>query len=303
MRRSRPCFALPPAESPSTIYNSHNRRVFLRAIGEFAGQVHRIERALAHNLAGFAGGLARAGRFYGFADDLFGVRRVLLEVVHQLVVDERIHRAFHVGVEFAFGLPLELRLRDLDRDDGDQALAHVVACQPAFEILDQVGGLRVTADGLGERRAEAGQVRAAVNSVDVVGEREDLLVVSVVVLNRDLDRQVVALGGVGGLLEIHRLRVEHVLVLVKVLDEFGDAALVKELVLLLGVGALVDDGDLDPLVEERLLAQPLGEFVEAEIGGREDLDVRFERDLGPGLCRLAGLLQIGGFEPFLYSCS
>ena len=130
-----------------------------------------------------------------------------------------------------------------------------------------------------------------------------IFVVSVVVLNRDLHRQVVALGGVGGLLEIHRLRVEHVLVLVKVLDEFGDAALVKELVLLLGVGALVDDGDLDPLVEERLLAQPLREFVEAEVGGREDFDVRFERDLGPGLCRLAGLLQIGGFDPFLYSCS
>src|SRR6266511_3130032 len=238
-----------------------HRRVFLRAVGEFAGQVHRVERAFAHDLASLAGCLSRARRFYSLADDLFGVRRVLLEVVYQLVVDERIYRAFHVGVELAFGLPLELRLRNLDGDHGDQAFAHVVARQPAFEILDQVGGLRVAADGFGERRAEAREVRAAVHSVDVVGEREDLLV------------------------------------LVQVLDEFGDAALVNELVLLLGVGAFVDDGDPDPLVEERLLAQPFGEFIEAEIGGREDFGVGFERNLGSGLGRLAGLLQIGGFYP------
>src|SRR6266511_680657 len=272
-----------------------HRRVFLRAVGEFAGDFQLGERAVADDLASLAGCLSRARRFYSLADDLFGVRRVLLEVVYQLVVDERIYRAFHVGVELAFGLPLELRLRNLDGDHGDQAFAHVVARQPAFEILDQVGGLRVAADGFGERRAEAREVRAAVHSVDVVGEREDLLVISVVVLNRCLDRQVVAFGRVGGLLEIQRLRVK--LVLVQVLDEFGDAALVNELVLLLGVGAFVDDGDPDPLVEERLLAQPFGEFIEAEIGGREDFGVGFERNLGSGLGRLAGLLQIGGFYP------
>src|SRR5262249_5421524 len=276
-----------------------HRRVFLRTIGEFAGQVHRIERAFAHDLARLAGGFARARRLDGLADDLLGVRRILLEIGHQLIVDERIHGAFHVGVELALGLPFELRLRNFDRDHSDQAFAHVVAGQAAFEILDQVGGLRVAADGFRERRAEARQMRAAVNRVDVVGEREDLLVISVVVLNRDLYRQVVVFGRVGGLLEIHRLRVKHVFVLVQVLDEFGDAAFVEELVLFLGVGAFVNDGDLDPFVEERFLGQRFGEFVETEVGGREDFGVGFECDLGADLGRLAGLLQIGGFDPFL----
>ncbi len=72
--------------------------------------------------------------------------------------------------------------------------------------------------------AEAGEVRAAVDGVDVVGEAEDRLGVAVVVLERDLDLDVVA----------HRfhhdgLVVQHRLAAVEVLDELGDAACVLEL--------------------------------------------------------------------------
>ena len=75
----------------------------------------------------------------------------------------------------------------------------------------------------GERRAEAAQVRAALVRVDVVGEREDRLLVGGVPLHRDLDRALVGLA-----LEGDHLAVDRLLVLVEVGDEVGDAALVVE---------------------------------------------------------------------------
>ena len=50
------------------------------------------------------------------------------------------------------------------------------------------------------------------------------------------------------------------LVLVQVLDELDDAALVEERVA--AAVALVLDDDLEALVEERQLAQPIGQRVE-----------------------------------------
>ena len=72
-----------------------------------------------------------------------------------------------------------------------------------------------------ERRAEADQVRAALDGVDVVDEREHRLGVAVVVLERDLDRDV----AIAFAREEHRLGVQRLLVLVQVLDELDDAAL------------------------------------------------------------------------------
>ena len=82
---------------------------------------------------------------------------------------------------------------------------------------------------------------------------------------------------------------EDALVLVQMLDELGDAALVEELVRLLG--PLVGDRDVDAFVQEGLFAQPLGQLVEAELGHVEDLVVRLERDLGAVLLGVAGLLR------------
>ena len=80
--------------------------------------------------------------------------------------------------------------------------------------------------------------------------------------------------------KVNRLVVQQRLVLVKVLDELGDAAAVVELVRALGLLPLVLDGDADALVEERLFAQALGEFVEAELADLEDFGVGLEGDFG-----------------------
>ena len=67
-----------------------------------------------------------------FSDDALGDVGILLEVGAELVVDDRLDDALDLGVaELRLGLPLELRLRDLDADDGGQAFADVVAADVA----------------------------------------------------------------------------------------------------------------------------------------------------------------------------
>ena len=102
-------------------------------------------------------------------------------------------------------------------------------------------------------------MRAAVDRVDVVGKRIDLLVVAIVVLDRNLDREIVAFP-----FEIDRLVVKRDLVLVQMFDEFGNAALVIELVRTLRFLALVLDRDPDSFVEKCLFAKSLGQLVETE---------------------------------------
>src|SRR5213075_1635340 len=99
---------------------------------------------------------------------------------------------------------------------------------------------------------EAGEVRAPLDRVDVVGEREDRLLVGVVPLHRDLDLALVAALA----LEVDEVAVDRILRLVDVRDEVLDDALVVELDRLT-VSALVDDLDVQTLCEERGLAQAL----------------------------------------------
>ena len=130
----------------------------------------------------------------------------------------------------------------------------------------------VGVDRARQRRAEAREVRAALVGVDVVREGEDGLLVGGVPLHRDLDRAVVGL-----VLEVDGLAMERVLVLVQVVDEVDDAALVVERVLLAG-GALVDEVDPQAAGEERGLPHPLGERGVVVGDLLEDLGVGRERD-------------------------
>ena len=92
------------------------------------GQAAAGERALADGLAGLARGLAGAGGVQGLVDDALGDRRVGLEEELELLADDLLHDAVHLGVgELGLGLALEPGLGNLDRDDGHQALADVVA--------------------------------------------------------------------------------------------------------------------------------------------------------------------------------
>ena len=122
--------------------------------------------------------------------------------------------------------------------------------------------------------------------VDVVGEREDGLLVGGVPLQRDLDRALVGLAG-----EEDDLLLDRVLVLVQVGDEVLDPALVVEL----GPGALaalVLDRDPQAAGEERRLAQALLERREVEVERLEDLGVGQEGDRGAGVLRRLALREL-----------
>ena len=133
---------------------------------------------------------------------------------------------------------------------------------------------------------------AAFVGVDVVGEREFLRVVAVVPLQRDLGVDAVAIAA-----HVDRLLVDDAFVLVQVLDERDDAAVVMETMVL--AVAFVVEGDGHAGVEERELAQALSERVEAELRRLEDLRVGLERDFRAALLRRAGDDKIGLRRPAL----
>ena len=96
--------------------------------------------------------------------------------------------ALDLGVaQLGLGLALELRVGQLDADDRRQALADVVAREVGVVVLEDRVLARVVVERARQRGAEAGDVGAAVDRVDVVGEGEDALAVAVVVLERDFD--------------------------------------------------------------------------------------------------------------------
>ena len=98
------------------------------------------------------------------------------------------------------------------------------------------------------------------------------LVIAVVVLNRDLDRQRIGFGGFS--IEMNRLAVKNGLVLVQMLNELGDAALIEKLVRLLG--SLVVDADSNTRIQESFLTQALRQSIEVVLGNFKYLGVGFE---------------------------
>ena len=212
--------------------------IALLAIGELAGQAAGIERALApRQFASFARRLAGARGIDGLGANLASHRGILFETLHQLLVNEAGHRALDIAVEFSLGLPLELRLRQLHADHRHQTFAHVLALEVLLHVLEQALVLPKLIDGSRQRGAEPGKVSAAIDGVDVVGKREDILRIAVVVLERELHVDVVAVA-----FRVDRRGVQHFFVLVEVLDEFGDAAVVMKLALFVAALVLKADG-------------------------------------------------------------
>src|SRR5919112_5644612 len=113
-------------------------------------------------------------------------------------------------------------------------------------------------------------MRTALVRVDVVGEREERLLVGVVPLERDLD-----LAGVARVLEVDDLLVQGRAraLAVQVLHEVDDAAVVLE-GRLEALAALVAEADLEPLREEGHLAEALLERRAVVLDGLGDLEVR-----------------------------
>src|SRR5918995_1118899 len=211
--------------------------------------------------------------------------RVLLEELGEALVDRRLHEALDRRVaELGLGLALELGVGDLHRDDRGEPLAHVLTLQVRILLLQLADLTCVRVDRAGEGGTEAGQVGAALVRVDVVGEREQRLLVGVVPLERDLD-----LAGFARVLEVDDLLMQRGAraLAVQVLHEVADATVVLE-GRLEALTALVAEGDLEALREEGHLAKALLERRTVVVDRLEDLEVREEGDAGAtAVCRRA----------------
>ena len=218
---------------------------------------------------------------------------MLVEIFAELFVDELLDEAFDVAIQLALRLAFELRLRELHGNDGDEAFAHVVTIDRDFVLLlfEHAGGAGVVVERARERGAEAGEVRAAVNGVDRVGEGKNIFGVAVVVLQRDFDIHLGALA-----FHVDRGIVKRLLAAIQMLDEFGDAAGEAEFGFL--VAALVVERDFQALVEEGELAEALRKRVEAVDSLVENRGIGVKGDFRAGLARFAGGFELRGGNAF-----
>ena len=261
-------------------------RVLRRAVGQLAGQAAAAERRLAlDELARTPRRRPRLRAQDHLLHDRLGLAGVVLQPLAELLSDEALDGALDLAVaQLGLGLALELRLLDLDAQDGREAFPEVVAGEVDLGLLEELVLVGVALERPRQRAAEAGHVRAALVRVDVVDERQDVLLVARVVTHRQLH------GHVGVLVLDVDLAVEERLArLVEIGHELGQAALrvvrlgAQRLVVL----ALVGEGDRDALVEVRQFTHARGQRVEAVDAVEEDARVRLEAD------RRAGLLALG----------
>src|SRR5579862_6153141 len=268
-------------------------RIANGAVGELARQRHAVERRLAtRQLARLARRLARTSCRDRLRDYLAGVRRVLLEELGELRVHGRLDEAGDLRVsELALRLTLELRVLQLDGDDGGEAFAHVLALEVLLLVLQQTLVARVLVQRARQGGAEPLHVGAALDRVDVVGEREDRVLVRAVPLHRHLGIADVAL-----VLEVRDVLVDRLLRFIDVGDEVLDAALVVKLERL-PVGTLVDQDDAERLRQERGLAEALCYRARVDVHLLEDLGVGEEADGGAGNGRIADDLHVALRDP------
>src|SRR5579884_200250 len=262
--------------------------VALLAVGQFSGQGHALQRRLAnHQIACFAGRFAGPGCRNALLDDAPRVGRVLVQIGRQLLVDGLLGLGANLRIrQLDLGLGFELRLRELGADNRRQPLTHVIGREIGVLLLQhpRLAGVRV--QGAGERRAEAGQMRAAVRCIDGVGESEDRLGVVVRVLESNLD---------AGFLELTRqvngTRDQRLLVLVEMAHEGRDTAFKVEAAL--ASRRFLKQANLETPVEIGHLTQALDQKIEVECRVGEDRGVSLEGRLRASPACLSNALNLG----------
>ena len=213
---------------------------------------------------------------------------MLLQIPGQLLRDHAVRGASGLDVaELLLRLSLELRILDLDGNNGRQTLADIVAGQVRIAVLQNFVLSRILVEGLGQRVVEAHDVHAALGRVDVVHEAVFIDVVAVVVLHGHLNVHIVLRA-----FKIHDLRIRRRLVFVQIPDKLADAALVVKDLLALRmslIAAHIAECDAQISGQKRRLAQSRAKRIVIVLQRLlEDLRIRLERDGSPGLAGRAG---------------
>ena len=223
--------------------------VILVAVAELVGHSGAAQRALAADgFTGLAGSFTGTVGSEGLIQDHAGNLGMLLHVGHQLVGDDVVHQRTDVGVtQLCLGLTLKLGLGELDGNDGGDALAAVVAGDLVV-FLNHAVFESVAVEHTGQRGFEARFMHTALGGMDVVGKRDDGLVITVMVLQGDFSSGVTLGTGY-----VDDLLMERRFILIDIGDKLADTALVAHGVALLTAFTLVLDGDAETCIQEGLL--------------------------------------------------
>src|SRR5437764_5559779 len=122
-------------------------------------------------------------------------------------------------------------------------------------------------------------MRSAIWIRDGVGETKNLIVVAVVILENTIDKCFVALSR-----NVDRLRMNDLLVLAQLPDEFLNAVLVKKRLFFRRIDSLIRQRDFEPGIQKCQLAQSRGQSLEFKFRrDGEDGRVGQKRDQRPGI--------------------
>ncbi len=225
--------------------------VAARAVGQLAGEREALQRALADDkIACLARRLARTVGRAALLEDVLRLARILLQPAPHGLGDGRRHVTAHLGVEqLELVLPLKLRLNHLDAHNGRHALTRVLAGEVGVALLEHPLLARPVVDNARNGRAQARNVAAPVRRVDGIGKGKDRLGEAVGVLNGGFHVRCVHIH-----VNVDR-RVQHGAVAVEVAHKAFDAPLKVEVRLEPGLGALVNELQVNAARQESHLAE------------------------------------------------
>ncbi len=225
-RRSRPCLADPPAESPSTMYSS-------QSAGSRSWQSASLPGSELPSSAPLRRTRSRALR----AASRARAASIALPMTRLATAGFSSRKAPSLSLTIASTMPLTSVLPSLvlvwPSNCGCGILTLMTAVRPSrissprdalLEVLREIvlGGVGV--DRPRQRGLEPRQMRAAFVRVDVVGEGVNRFAIAVVPLQRDFGVDALALAA-----HVDRLLVDQRLVRVQVRDERDDAAFVVKI--------------------------------------------------------------------------
>ena len=197
VRRSRPCLAEPPAESPSTMNSSDFAGSFSWQSASLPGRPAMssapLRRVISRALR--AASRARAASMILLTMAL-ACAGLLEQEFAELLARDRDSTTPFTSDETSLSLVCDENFgsRQFHGQDGGEAFARIVAGGRHLVLLVRHLAFDVIVQRARERRAEAGEVRAAVALRNVVGVAVHRLRVGVVPLQRDLHADAVAVG-------------------------------------------------------------------------------------------------------------
>ena len=142
------------------------------AVGQLARQRQAFQRALADDqIAGLLGCFPGAEGGATLLNNLARLARILFHPLAHGLGHSSLYVITHLVVEqLEFVLPFKLRLDDLNAHNGGEPLTRIIAGKVGVVIFEEALLARIVVDQPGERRAQTGEMRAAIGCIDGVGK-------------------------------------------------------------------------------------------------------------------------------------